>query len=167
EEGMRELLRQVRPEPTVRHLAELIAARVPGLTLDADDLVFAEVSHGKPSVAEALGRGHVLLAGDAAHQLDPLGDRDLNEGLSAADLLVARVAEAVHGATSPEALAYEAEVRQQLAPTVEVGRSFDATRANDPWIAAHFERIAPLLPLEGAELEAVSAQLGVPRHRLA
>jgi 2-polyprenyl-6-methoxyphenol hydroxylase-like FAD-dependent oxidoreductase len=164
-EGFREKLR-ARPEPTVRHLVELLASRLPYLTLDADDLVFADVAHRTPGVAAALGRGHVLLAGEAAHQVDPLGDRDLNEGLSAADLLVSRITEAILGAPTAESLAYEAEVRQLLAPVVSVTRSFDATRANDPWIAQHFGQLAPMLPVEGADLERLSEGLGVPRHRL-
>jgi hypothetical protein len=63
-------------------------------------------------VAESYGKGRVLLAGDAVHQLSPTGALGMNTGLGDAVDLGWKLAAAVQGWGGPELLAsYDAERR--------------------------------------------------------
>lgn len=167
--GYREELRAIKPEPTVRHLMELLSRRLPWFDADPDDLAFARVEHLRPSAARKIGAGRVWLAGEAAHRVDPLAGRSLNEGLLEAERLAHRIASALDGTVPSASLggAYEEEVRETLAPVVDPGRCFDPRRAQDPFLAESFGRIVPLLPAEGDELDRLSAELGFDRRRAA
>ncbi len=165
----REELRAIKPEPTVRHLMALLSRRLPWFDADPERLDFAEVEHFRPSVARKVGEGRIWLAGEAAHRVDPLAGRALNEGLLEAERLADQIAGALEGTLPSAAIGgtYERAVRETLAPVLDPVRCFDADRARDPFFAEAFGRIVPLLPAEGDELDRLSAALGFERRRAA
>jgi 3-(3-hydroxy-phenyl)propionate hydroxylase len=66
-------------------------------------------------VAQSYWRGHVLLAGDAAHLNHPMGGMGLNSGIHDAFALADAVARVWHGKAGMEALADYAETRRRVA----------------------------------------------------
>ncbi len=167
--GYREELREVQPEPKVRHLMELLSKRLTWFDADPEALTRAEVEHLQPSIARRIGRDRVWLAGDAAHRVDPLAGRGINEGLLEAERLADAIAGALAG-TIPFAEIgprYERGVRDTLAPVHAPAEWFEARAADEPFVADAFERIVPLLPAEGEALVRLSSDLGIERRRAA
>jgi 3-(3-hydroxy-phenyl)propionate hydroxylase len=165
--GYREPLREVKPEPTVRDLMHLIRERHPWFEADADDLVRARVEHFQPAVARSLGASRIFFIGEAAHRLEPLSSRALNEGLLEAERIGSSIAGVVEGLTPADLGTYQRDVRQILETVVAPERCFETSERTEPWLAQHFERIAPLLPADGRDLDRLLADLGLPRRKAA
>jgi 2-polyprenyl-6-methoxyphenol hydroxylase-like FAD-dependent oxidoreductase len=166
--GYREVLRAVRPEPTVRHLVDLLRERHPWFTADADDLVWARVERFQPTLAKRVGEGRIFLIGEAAHRLEPLSSRELNEGLLEAERIAENVAGVIEGVLAPTDLgAYVRDVRSGLEAVSAPARRFEPDAHADPWLAERFERFVPYLPADGRDLDRLLADLGVPRRKAA
>jgi hypothetical protein len=146
----------------------LLHERHPWFTADPDDLTWARVERFQPGIARRLGEGRVLLVGEAAHRLEPLASRALNEGLLEAERIGENLAGVIEGVLSPTDLGtYARDVRSVLEPSFAPERCFEASDRADPWVAENFGRIAPLLPADGHDLERLLADLGLPRRKAA
>ncbi|GAA4377517.1 FAD-dependent monooxygenase [Nocardioides caricicola] len=86
------------------------------------EVVWCTVYRFHSRCATSMGRGRVLLAGDAAHLMAPFGARGLNSGVADAENAAWRIAYALHGWADPSIVdAYDAErraaARENLAVT--------------------------------------------------
>lgn len=143
------------PEPG--RLQTLLGGRAPWY--DETSLVLrTQVLSLTPGMAATLGRGHVWLAGAAAHTADFPGARDLNAGLAAAHDLVDRIAARLADVAPARVFEqYEAGVK---AAATRLGRM--SVGAGAPaWVREDPARIAAFVPGTGGELETLLAQLDV------
>lgn len=91
---------------------ERLVQRAAGVDLDVRVLGHRPWTPGAALVAEAFGRGRVLLAGDAAHLFTPNGGFGMNTGVDDTANLAWKLAAAVRGWAGPQLLAsYQAERR--------------------------------------------------------
>lgn len=76
------------------------------------EVVWCTVYRFHSRCATTMGRGRVLLAGDAAHLMAPFGARGMNSGVADAENAAWRIAYALHGWADPSVVdGYDAERR--------------------------------------------------------
>ncbi|MGC0419836.1 FAD-dependent monooxygenase [Embleya sp. AB8] len=111
-----------------RHLAHLVrtAAGLPDLAVTIRDTMTWRMD---AQLASAYRRGHVLLAGDAAHVTPPTGGHGMNTGIGDADNLAWKLAAVLAGrAGAPLLDSYQAERRPVARQIIDVSRDNARTR---------------------------------------
>ncbi|WP_024874699.1 FAD-dependent monooxygenase [Saccharomonospora piscinae] len=131
----------------VARFAELVPARTGETELRIRDAVWTSVFRIHRRLAADYRRGHVLLAGDAAHVHSPIGGQGMNTGLGDAENLAWKLALVVRGSAAEPLLdTYTAERRPLAAEVLR------ATTANTRLLTADsavvsFLRDRVLVPL--------------------
>src|SRR4030095_15326993 len=132
----------------------VLAERTPYGGAELRDVSTKMVFTAQERVADALRKGHVLLAGDAAHAHVPFGGPAIHTGMGDGENLAWKLALVVHGRASEPLLdTYEAE-RRRIARETHLGTSASKNAAilRNPVVRFVQDRVvAPLLKLPVAQ----------------
>ncbi|GGU16625.1 FAD-dependent oxidoreductase [Lentzea flava] len=122
-----------RSQELTRDHLQAVLRRVSGIDVTLTDVQFASSFTDRARQATTYRRGRVLLAGDAAHIMSPLGGQGLNTGLGDAVNLGWKLAATVRG-RAPEGLldTYDSERRPVGAWALDWTRAQVATMRPDP-----------------------------------
>ena len=141
-------------EEIVSRVRTMLAQRTPYGGVALRDITTKMVFTAQERVADAFGKGHVLLAGDAAHAHVPFGGPAIHTGMGDGENLAWKLALVIQGRASEPLLAtYEAE-RRPIAEETHLGTSASKNAAilRNPVVRFAQDRIvAPLLKLPVAQ----------------
>lgn len=153
-EGTREALRQ--------RLRQNISERAPWYPADPRHVRWStQVAFGDRLVS-GFGRHRTWLVGDAAHLTSPVGVHSVNIGLREGHDLATRLANIIGAGAGLETMhQFEAERQMEWRRLLCVDSKVDTSKAINPWVKEHADRIVPCLPASGAHLDALLAQLGL------
>ena len=103
-------------DPELERQPERVLPRLRAMMGDRDfELVWTSVYTFQCCRMERFRHGHVLFAGDSAHQVSPFGARGANSGIQDADALAWRLAAVVHGQAPQTVLDHWALEREAAA----------------------------------------------------
>jgi len=103
-------------DPELERQPERVLPRLRAMMGDRDfELVWTSVYTFQCRRMERFRHGHVLFAGDSAHQVSPFGARGANSGIQDADALAWRLAAVVHGQAPQTVLDHWALEREAAA----------------------------------------------------
>jgi putative polyketide hydroxylase len=123
------------------------AIGVPGLPIEIKSMLPWEAA---VRVADSFQQGRVFLAGDAAHQMPPMGAFGMNTGVQDAHNLAWKLAAVLEDHAAPELLAtYDAERRPVARFTAEQAGRRSARSAMDPAAASRAGLADPLVITAG------------------
>ncbi len=152
------------PYPFVReeNLEKFIAERAPWFAGRADKIRWSLAVQFESRLAPRFGRGRVRLVGDSTHVTGPAGVQSMNVGFTEADEL-ARVADDVvrDGASPDQFDTCGARRREHWQDLLGLGRQVEATGGAADWARQATERIVPLIPAAGEDLETLLGQIGL------
>lgn len=151
------------PYPFVReeNLEKFIAERAPWFAGRADKIRWSLAVQFENRLAETFGRGRSWLVGDSTHVTGPAGIQSMNIGLTEARELADLAAGVVGGDTAVGALAdYGSKHRESWLDLLGRRRLAAASEAPD-WARQAADRLVPLIPAAGADLEALLGQVGL------
>lgn len=148
--------------PDRTELMALLGAQLPWLELPVGKLAWSYAQRVEHAVAERSSLGPAWLLGEAAHQLSPLASPTLNHSIAMAHDLAVVIDEVARGQGGGELLAHQAARSDDL--TLRMARPgdlFAPSADTEPFIAASYRRILPMLPARGRELDELARQLGL------
>lgn len=152
----------VSPADRLAALEQRIRIRAPWYEGGMSEWVWQAQVVFRRQVAAALGRGHVWMAGDAAHQANPLGMHSMNLGLVEAVDLARRMREFLADrATSETFLEYDESQRSSWRRWLGAETSLRMADGASDWVRAHRHQILMALPASGESLVQWAAQLGI------
>ncbi len=149
------------PYPFVReeNLEQLVAERAPWFAGRADKIRWSLAVQFERRLAAGFGRDRTWLVGDATHVTGPVGVQSMNVGLSEARELAELAAEVVRGG-SPEALeGWGARRRDSWRDLLGIGRRLEAGPGAPDWAARAADRLVPLIPAAGNDLDTLLGQV--------
>ncbi len=152
------------PYPFVHeeNLEKFIAERAPWFAGRAEKIRWSLAVQFESRLAESFGRGRTWLVGDSTHVTGPAGIQSMNVGLSEAQELAELAAGVVRGETATGALdEYGSRHRQSWRDLLGLGRRVEASSGAPDWARQAADRLVPLLPAAGADLEALLGQVGL------
>ncbi len=151
------------PYPFVReeNLEKFIAERAPWFAGRADKIRWSLAVQFENRLAESFGRGRTWLVGDSTHVTGPAGIQSMNLGLSEAGELAGLAAGVVRGKTSPDALKDYGSRHRESWLDLLGRRRVSATDAAPDWARQAADRLVPLIPASGTDLEKLLAQVGL------
>lgn len=143
-------------------LIDLLGSRARFLNARVGEIDWAAVVPYEGKIATKRGRGHVWLAGDAAHSALPILSHPLNAGLAEAHTLGARLAAAIRGMAPVEDVGravedFALETWAFLKPLERYATADDT----DAWVREHSGQLAQCLPARRAERDVMAAQMGL------
>jgi 2-polyprenyl-6-methoxyphenol hydroxylase-like FAD-dependent oxidoreductase len=146
----------------VHLLSQLVEKRAPWFAPRPRAMRWSTVVRFERRLVSRFGRGHVWLAGDAAHQTGPIGVQSMNVALREARDLVQAMMEILSDRASLDALEdYNADRLSEWRGLLGVEDKFHAPAPPDDWIARHRARILPCVPASGSELGDLLGQIGI------
>jgi 2-polyprenyl-6-methoxyphenol hydroxylase-like FAD-dependent oxidoreductase len=151
------------PYLTREHLELMIAQRAPWFSARIGEIHWRTAVRFEYRLARNFGRGHVWLAGDAAHLTSPVGAQSMNVGLREAATLCRTCAALAQNGTSLQALsAYDAERHAEWRRLLAIGPEHAVADDDAPaWVRRRVDRLLPCIPASGDELAQLAGQLGV------
>lgn len=152
-----------RHDPTPEALHRALDARAPWFVPRPERLLWSSHVLFEHRLAESFGRGRLWLAGDAAHLTGPAGNQSMNVGLIEARELAGLLADEIWSeAVTPQTVRdYDRRARARWRRLLNLEGRLRATGEADPWVAERLERLPPLLPACGEDLDALLGQLGL------
>lgn len=149
-------------EPTVERLRQLLAARAPWFTAQPSQIYWSTLASFASRVATSFGKGHVWLAGDAAHHAAPVAVQSMNSGLVEAHELASRMAR-IQRSSGPASLLeqYGGEMHGTWESMLDSARMVGVRPNADPWVTDHAARIVACTPASGDDLVSLLGQIGL------
>jgi len=149
-------------EPTVERLRQLLAARAPWFTAQPSQIYWSTLASFASRLANSFGKGHVWLAGDAAHHAAPVAVRSMNSGLVEARELASRMSQIQRSSGQASLLQqYADETRAAWESMLDSVRAVSARPDADPWVTEHAARIVACTPASGEDLASLVGQIGL------
>ena len=149
----------------LERLRYLLAASAPWHDEAPAEVEWSAVTHFERRLARRFGTERVWLAGDSAHITSPFGGQSMNGGLSEAYELVEQMAGCLQDGKSRAGLEQRGAAREREWQKLLGFNVLYEARSNAPaWLRENARRIVPALPVSGADLQQVLAQLGVSVH---
>jgi 2-polyprenyl-6-methoxyphenol hydroxylase-like FAD-dependent oxidoreductase len=143
-------------------LEQLIAARAPWSTARPTQIYWSTLGLFQRRLTQSMGKGHVWLAGDAAHQAAPVGVHSMNSGLVESRELAARLSRIQRQAEPPSLLQeFATETHAAWQRLLGDGRAVRALPGSDPWVRGAAARILSSVPASGDDLEPLLRQIGL------
>ncbi len=152
------------PYPFVReeNLEKFITERAPWFAGRAEKIRWSLAVQFESRLARRFGRGRVRLVGDSTHVTGPAGIQSMNVGFTEAEELARLAAGVVRGGGSPEVLeACGVKQREHWLDLLGLGRRLEASDGAADWARQAVDRIVPLVPASGADLETLLGQIGL------
>jgi 2-polyprenyl-6-methoxyphenol hydroxylase-like FAD-dependent oxidoreductase len=148
--------------PSMERLEQLIAARAPWFTARPTEIYWSTLGLFERRLTRSLGKGHVWLAGDAAHQAAPVGVHSMNLGLAEARELAARISRIQREGGSPSLLQeFATETHETWQKLLGTGQAAHALPGADPWVQQNAARIGACIPASGDDLHTLLEQVGL------
>ncbi len=151
------------PYPFVReeNLEIFIAERAPWFAGRAEKIRWSLAVQFESRLAETFGRGRTWLVGDSTHVTGPAGIQSMNLGLTEARELADLAASVVSGDAAPDALADYGTRHRESWLDLLGRRRLEAVAGAPDWARQAADRLVPLIPAAGADLEALLGQVGL------
>ncbi len=151
------------PYPFVReeNLEKFIAERAPWFAGRAEKIRWSLAVQFESRLADIFGRGRSWLVGDSTHVTGPAGIQSMNIGLSEARELADLAAGVIGGKTSISDLADYGSRHRESWLDLLGRRPLKAGAAAPDWARQVADRLVPLIPASGADLEALLGQVGL------
>jgi 2-polyprenyl-6-methoxyphenol hydroxylase-like FAD-dependent oxidoreductase len=144
------------------NLRRMVAERAPWFTGQIGNIRWKIVVRFERRLAESFGKGRVWLAGDAGHLTGPVGMQSMNVGLREANTLADVMGSLLRNRGSAERLQdYNRQRLQEWRSLLGLEGGLRAEDPADPWVRQRSERLLPCVPASGAELAALTQQLGL------
>ena len=143
---------------------ELVRRAAPwfgAVTIDIEGALVARFEH---RLAQSFGKGPVWLCGDAARTTGPIGAQSANAGFAEAHDLVSRISQVRAGAAPDLMRGYGEEHLNEWRRILTGNAVISFGEKVNPWISECRERLVADLPVSGADLVQLLAQvdLGLP-----
>jgi 2-polyprenyl-6-methoxyphenol hydroxylase-like FAD-dependent oxidoreductase len=120
------------------------------------------VTHFERRLVRRFGHGRVWLAGDAAHVTNPFGAQSMNIGLSEAAALVDRIhAGSRRGDATDSLRDYGLCCQREWYRLFGYHVKFELLPHAPEWLGSCARKLLPVLPVSGADLNAVLQELGL------
>jgi len=149
-------------DDSLHHLRKLLEERAPWFDLGIHRVDWSTEIQFERRLARQFGRDRVWLAGDAAHQVGPVGMKSMNHGLAEAADLSARLLGALRGRVEAGPLeAYDAVHRSAWRRLLGLEGETVVTGGALPWVARHAADLPGLIPASGRELSDLLSQIGL------
>jgi len=142
-------------------LEQLIAARAPWCAARPTQIYWSTLGLFERRLARSFGNGGVWLAGDAAHQADPVGVHSMNSGLVEARELAARISRIQRAEGAPSLQEFATETHEAWQWLLGSGDAVRALPEADSWVRKNAARIVACIPASGDDLEALLEQIGL------
>ncbi len=143
------------------NLEKFIAERAPWFAGRAEEIRWSLAVQFENRLAESFGRGRTWLVGDSTHVTGPAGIQSMNLGFSEAWELTELAAGVVRGETPTDVFTdYAARHRENWLDLLG-RRRIEAGISAPDWARQAADRLVPLIPAAGADLEALLAQVGL------
>ncbi len=152
---------QAYPFVQEENLEKLIAERAPWFAGRAEKIRWSLAVQFEDRLADCFGRGRTWLVGDSTHVTGPAGIQSMNLGFSEAWELAELAAGVVHGETSTDALTEYGSRHRESWLDLLGRRRVEAGATAPDWARQAADRLVPLIPASGADLEALLAQVGL------
>lgn len=150
------------PQLEEENLRSLLAERAPWFTGSIGDIRWRLVVRFERRLVKSFGADRIWLAGDAAHMASPIGIQSMNVGIQEAHSLAESIADALQGKADERALAaYDAGRVAQWRQLLGLSGKHKTTEATPEWLRPYASELVMGLPASGAELEALTKQLGI------
>ncbi len=152
------------PYPFVReeNLEKYIAERAPWFAGRAEKIRWSLAVQFESRLAPRFGRGRVRLVGDSTHVTGPAGIQSMNVGFTEAEELARLAAGVIRGGDAPEVLdACGVRHREHWLDLLGLSRQVEAEAGAPDWARQAVDRIVPLIPASGADLETLLGQVGL------
>jgi 2-polyprenyl-6-methoxyphenol hydroxylase-like FAD-dependent oxidoreductase len=146
---------------SMQRLEQLIAARAPWCAARPTQIYWSTLGLFERRLARSFGNGGVWLAGDAAHQADPVGVHSMNSGLVEARELAARMSRIQREEGAPSLQEFATETHDAWQWLLGSGDAVRALPEADSWVRKNAARIVACIPASGDDLEALLEQIGL------
>ncbi|HXI54316.1 MAG TPA: NAD(P)/FAD-dependent oxidoreductase [Candidatus Saccharimonadales bacterium] len=145
----------------LRQVGARLRSRTKWFEAEPQELGWATTMIFQRRLARHFGHGRCWLAGDAAHEMGPIGMQSMNLGLSEAEELAGCLADILQQHASLDTLgAYEQTFRNQAAQALHMNGGCDSTRAS-AWSRQRCHQVTACLPAVGDELAELAGQSGL------
>jgi 2-polyprenyl-6-methoxyphenol hydroxylase-like FAD-dependent oxidoreductase len=149
-------------EPTPERLRQMIAARAPWFTARPTQIYWSTLASFASRVARSFGKGHIWLAGDAAHHAAPVAVQSMNSGLVEARELASRMSKIQRASGSASLLEeFAGGLHGTWESMLDSARTPDVRPNADPWVKEHAARIVSCTPASGDDLAQLVGQIGL------
>ena len=151
------------PYPFVReeNLEKFIAERAPWFAGRADKIRWSLAVQFENRLAASFGRGRTWLVGDSTHVTGPAGIQSMNRGLTEARELAGLAAGLVRGETAADRLDDYGSKHRESWLDLLGRRRIEATADAPDWARQAADRLVPLIPASGVDLEQLLGQVGL------
>jgi 2-polyprenyl-6-methoxyphenol hydroxylase-like FAD-dependent oxidoreductase len=147
---------------SMERLEQLIAARAPWYAARPTQIYWSTLGLFERRLTRSFGKGHVWLAGDAAHQAAPVAVHSMNSGLVEARELTWRISRILRAGGAPSLLQdFATETHQTWQSLLASGRAVRVLPEADQWVRVNAARILDCIPASGNDLEALLKQIGL------
>lgn len=143
-------------------LQRFLGERAPWFGQDIENIDWRIVVRFEQRLAARFGRDRIWLAGDAGHLTGPAGMQSMNVGLREGKELTEIMAAALDGSDPRERFEqYDRHRQVEWRQLLGLAGPLAADSQTDPWIQQLSSRLLPCLPGSGADLAALTAQIGL------
>ena len=143
-------------------LKTMIQERAPWFKGNIDQVYWSVVVCFEHRLVSTYGRGHVWLAGDAAHLTGPVGMQSMNVGLREAYTLSSNIADILGSGGSRDLLAeYNENQIHEWNVLHGMKGGLKGNSNTDPWISQFSDRLLSCLPGSCHDLPALAKQLNL------
>lgn len=144
----------------LKAITRFVRKKAPWFDFPISSVEWSSVVQFQSSLAESYGSGRCWLAGDAAHQMNPIGMQSMNvglaEGAQLADILIS-----ILRAKAPKTLLnfYEERFTKECLQLFHRSTISSPGSIADPWLARNGTRLVRTLPAAGRDLLDLITQL--------
>jgi 2-polyprenyl-6-methoxyphenol hydroxylase and related FAD-dependent oxidoreductases len=149
-------------DASMERLERLIAAKAPWYSARPTQIYWSTLGLFERRLTRSFGKGHVWLAGDAAHQAPPVGVQSMNSGLVEARQLAERITRIERAGESSSLLQqFATETHEAWQSLLGSSWAVRALPKADPWVQKNAARILACIPASGDDLEPLLEQIGL------
>ncbi len=145
-----------------RHVERFLRERAPWFAGSVGEFHWSSDVQFERRLARQFGHGRCWLAGDAAHQTNPIGAQSMNVGLQEAEALATVLRKILREKAPLDLLAAYGQGRQDEWQRLLGHRgALTSTGQAEAWVQAHAERMLSCLPASGDDLALLLRPLGL------
>lgn len=149
-------------DDSAHRLRAFLEERVPWFDQPVKEVDWAAEVRFEPRLAKSFARERCWLAGDAAHQIGPIGMKSMNIGIAEGADLANRLAGVFRGRLeAAPLLSFDIVHRSEWLGLLGIEHPGMATPGATEWVEQHAELIPGMVPASGEHLEQLLHQLSL------